>query len=152
MRSTIIIVVGFVFALIVLCNLGHFLIYSPLLGTGISAAYFFAPPKGGTLGRRVATSVHGLSITALYVAFGLCPLPESEIPWPSQGDPNWSAKNVAVIEGTFNLMCLLCVALIVVSLIFFRGPKILHVLQLLNLPVLALTWLGGNLAISGATL
>jgi hypothetical protein len=112
----------------------------------------------------VATSVHGLSITALYVAFGLFPIPESDpnrpghtyftsgIPWPSQDDPNWSAKNAAMIEVTFNLICLLCVALIVISFIFFRGPKKLHLLQLLNFLLLAWTWVLGTFSISGATL
>jgi hypothetical protein len=59
---------------------------------------------------------------------------------------------VAMIEGTFNLMCLLCVALIVISFIFFRGPKKLHLLQLLNFLLLAWTWVLGTFAISGATL
>jgi predicted RND superfamily exporter protein len=152
MRSTLIFAFGFVLALVVLSYRGIFLIYFPLLGIGISAAYFFAPPKGGSLERRLATSAHGLSITALYFAFGLFPLPGCEIPWPAQGEPHWSAKNVAMIEGTFNLMCLLCVALIVISFIFFRGPKKLHLLQLLNFLLLAWTWVLGTFAISGATL
>lgn len=107
---------------------------TPLLGMGISAAYFFASPPGGSFGRRVATSAHGVCITVLFFTADFIA---------------WAGKSNSGFETPYDLAVLLIIVLMVASFIFFQGPKWLHLLQPLNLILLAEAWFFGGLEITG---
>jgi hypothetical protein len=109
--------------------------WAPLLCLGISAAYYFASPQGEPIWRRLTVSAPGALISALYftVMFRF-----------------WGYSNRAPeYEVPFCFMLAVPLCLIVISLILFRGPKALHLLQLLNFIFLAWTWFMGSMAISG---
>jgi hypothetical protein len=114
-----------------------FLVLFPLV---ISAAYFFESPKGESFTRRVTTSAHGISITALYfpLLFG----------WPEHGAPK--------LVVLYDVLLFLSAALIFGALFLYRGPKGLHLLQLLNLLSLAWLWFTASLfeamSVSGVSL
>jgi len=108
--------------------------WTPLVGIGFSYTYFTASPNGESFGRKVVTSAHGASITALYFAAGFV---------------MWAGKSNSLFEGPWDIAGLIVLLLMIVSLSFFRGPKWLHLLQLLNLILLAETWFLGSMVITG---
>jgi len=60
-----------------------------------------------------------------------------------------AGKSSPRFEVPYNTATLLIVFLMVASLVFFRGPKWLHLLQLLNLILLVEAGLLGSMAITG---
>ena len=113
------------------------LYWAPLLGLGVSAAYFLASPKGESLGRRALCSAHGTVIALLYFS----------VMFPDTGDTKTGAPDALAVP--FNVTVLLGLILMVLPLFLFRGSKILHLLQLLNLVLLVWTWVIGGMAVTG---
>jgi hypothetical protein len=107
---------------------------TPLVATAISVAYFLRSGADVSSLRRVATSAHGVVIAVLYVVAMLVAVTRRYN--PALGTP-------------FTLALALPVVLVAVSLLFYRGSRTLHWLQLPNVACLAWTAFMGGMAITG---
>ena len=108
-------------------------IVPPLLAVAISVIYFIKSPRGEPAARRLLASAHGVVIAVLYV--GAISI--------------WLSGNSQRELGTpFLLLLLVPFASIIASFFLFRGPKLIHLLQLVN--VLLLLWTGvvGGIAVT----
>lgn len=106
----------------------------PLLTLGISAIYFAKSPRDQSLTDRIAASAHGASICLIYLAAWLIALTRE------------SAMRFGI---PFLLLLLVPAILITVSFVFFKGPKSLHWLQLVNIACLLWTGFVGGMAVTG---
>ena len=106
---------------------------APVIMILISISYFILARSGSSLARRTLTSAHGFVAAILYIgAFLVWILGHSH-------------RSYAV---PFLLLHFFPLALIVISAIWYRGPKLVHFLQL---PNLAAMWWGifvGSMAIT----
>lgn len=89
---------------------------------GTSAAYFVFDRSGMSLQRRLATSAHGLLAAVLYVSAVSISL--------------YSMKPRPEVANALALLYLLPVALVIASFVWYRGPKSIHLIQLLNVPAM----------------
>src|SRR4051812_36456897 len=92
-------------------------IFPCLLMLGVSVAYFKADATGSSMTRRITTSAHGAVAAALYACSMLIAMASSK-PQPD-----------LAISAT--LLYAVPVSLVIASLATYRGPKRLHMLQLL---------------------
>ena len=100
----------------------------------VSVLYFVRSDAGESLSRRAVTSAHGVTIAALYiVAMAFAVTRRFD---PALGTP-------------FNIALLLPAALIVASLLLYRGSKKIHWLQVPNVACLVWTGFMGGMAITG---
>ena len=108
-------------------------IIPPLLAVVISVIYFKTSPRGEPVARRLLASAHGVAIAVLYV--GAISI--------------WLSGNSQREFGTpFFLLLLVPLASIIASFFIFRGPKLIHLLQLLNLLLLVWTGVVGGIAVT----
>jgi hypothetical protein len=96
----------------------------PLLTAGVSIVYFLSQPRvSAPLTTRLLTSAHGFSIALLYV--GLWVLAGT----PAPADPRSYLP--------LFLLLLVPLALMVASLGWYKGRRLIHLLQLVNLACLS---------------
>lgn len=110
---------------------------APLIAIGISIAYFISSSRQQTLGGRLAASSHGVAIALLYAAAWVVLL---------------SGKSNRSLGSIYAFALLLPVALIVTSFFIYRGNRLIHWLQPVNL--LCLLWIGfaGVMMVTGESL
>jgi len=89
-----------------------------------SVAYFAIDRSGSTLRRRLGTAAHGM-VAALLFGIAVTIQSVSPIPRPE------AAK-------VFFLLWLIPIGLVIASFVWYRGPRIVHTMQLLNVP--AMLW------------
>ena len=107
---------------------------APIMALLVSVLYFVRSDAGESLSRRAVTSAHGVTIAALYiVAMAFAVTRRFD---PALGTP-------------FNIALLLPAALIVASLLLYRGSKKIHWLQVPNVACLVWTGFMGGMAITG---
>jgi len=105
----------------------------PLLAVAISVIYFMTSPRGEPVARRLLASAHGVIIAVLYVGAIYI----------------WLSGNSQREFGTpFLLLLLVPFAAIIASFFFFRGPKLIHLLQLVNILLLLWTGVVGGVAVT----
>jgi hypothetical protein len=110
---------------------------APLLTFAVSIIYFLFSPKSQPLLVRLLASAHGAVIAIIFfLSLTLSNLVE---PSPNFGKP-------------FFIFYLALLALIVASLFLFKGRKIIHGLQVVNLLGLVWTYFIGGMAITGVWL
>lgn len=107
---------------------------APALAFLTSVAYFKSSPKSESLNKRIIVSAHGVVIAALYMV-------AMTIFWAQKADPKF------ITPFLFSMVVPLL--LITVSFIFYRGRKVIHFLQLLNLLCLGWTFFVGSMAVTG---
>lgn len=106
---------------------------APVITASISTAYFWADRSATALVRRFLTSAHGLVAAVIHLAaLGI---------WISGGSRIQYA-------APFVWFHILPAALILLSLVMYKGPKWLHVLQILNVPAMLWGYLIGVMAIT----
>ena len=106
---------------------------APIVMAGISAAYFVADHSNTTLNHRILTSAHGAAAAILnVVALAIWIAGRSQL---SYSVPYLWLHAVPV-------------ALIVVLLVAYRGPKWIHILQLPNLVAMFWGLFVGSMAIT----
>jgi len=107
---------------------------APLLTIAISAAYFFAADPSAGFGRRALWSAHGVAAAVIY--FGAMAV--------------WITGASRPLLGTvFLWLSLLPIALILYSLVGFRGKRLVHVLQVPNLVAIGWGTFIGAMAATG---
>ena len=107
---------------------------APILGAAVSLVYLFSSPRTQQLSFRLLASCAGFLIAVIYcVAFAVARCGLSN---PSFGLP-------------FLLALILPLAAIVLSFRYYRGHKVIHLLQLANVAALLWTALIGGMAITG---
>jgi hypothetical protein len=110
----------------------HYLI--PLLTVSVSTIYFISQPRASApICTRLLTSVHGLSIALIFLVF-------------------WALATTPAARYTSPLVLLLTLvplALFVPSLMWFKGPRLIHLFQLVNVACLSLALLYGALFTGG---
>jgi hypothetical protein len=109
---------------------------APIVMVAISVAYFFCDTRRPAYVQRVVSSAHGLLGSALYVgAMGLF------MADPQEHRPSWGVP--------YALLFLLPLASVVMSFVTFRGNRLIHLLQPINL--LAMVWalFIGAMAVTG---
>lgn len=111
--------------------------FTPLLTPIASVAYFRTSPSSQQLVLRLLASAHGIVITIVFLVGAAFPTIAS--PSPYYGRP-------------FQLMCFLCVVLMATSFFLYRGRKIIHWFQLLNVAGVVATLFIGGMAITGVWL
>jgi hypothetical protein len=105
----------------------------PLLAIAISVVYYMTSPRGAPIARRLFASAHGVIIAVLYV--GAISI--------------WLSGNSRRELGTpFLLLLLVPFASIIASFFLFRGPKLIHLLQLVNILLLLWTGVIGGIAVA----
>ena len=87
-----------------------------------SAAYFIFDRSGMSLQRRIVTSAHGLLAAVLYVTAVSISI--------------YSMKPQPEVADVLMLLYTLPVALVIASFFWYRGPKSIHLIQLLNVPAM----------------
>jgi hypothetical protein len=105
--------------------------------TIVSAVYFYSSPESEKFIQRLATSVHGLVISALFLGallFGRFGNPKHEY------------------GSTYGELCLVPIAIVIYSLWQFRGNKSVHILQAVNILWLGLAFFLGSMAVTGVWL
>jgi len=106
---------------------------APIVMAGISAAYFVADHSDMTLNHRILTSAHGATAAVLnVVALGIWITGLSKLSY----------------SAPFLWLHAVPVTLIVVSLVSYRGPKWIHILQLPNLVAMFWGLFVGSMAIT----
>jgi len=107
---------------------------APILALVISVAYFWASPKSQSLSSRVLASAHGVAIAGLYVG-------AMSIFYANAAKPKYAVPFLVLLAFPAVLMLL--------SFFLYRGPKHVHLLQILNL--LCLGWVAfiGGMAVTG---
>jgi len=110
---------------------------TPMLTPVASVANFLASSSAQHLVVRLLASAHGVLIALVFLVGAA--LPRVASPSPAYG-------------LSYQLMCLLCVVLMAVSFFLFRGRKIVHWFQLLNLAGVVATVFLGGMAITGVWL
>jgi hypothetical protein len=109
---------------------------APLVLIAVSLAYFFGDPRRPAFGARLLASAHGFTGAALYlVALGL-----------HQARPLEYRPYLAL---PYTLLFLLPLVAIIISFFTFRGSRLFHLLQLLNVAALAWAFFVGSMAITG---
>ncbi|MEN6584708.1 MAG: hypothetical protein ABFE02_01475 [Sulfuricella sp.] len=99
-----------------------------------SLVYFRASPSTEPLAHRIAVSLHGAFISVLCIGAVLVGMVGS--PRPELGE-------------TFRLLLFVPIALVVYSFWRFRGKRVVHLLQGINLLWLAFAFFLGGMAVSG---
>jgi hypothetical protein len=93
--------------------------FVPGLPSLISLVYFLASPRTQLLSKRLLTSAHGVSVTALWLIAA-------------------AFYSLHISSGTLGLLFVLLAlgsaSLIMVSLVRYQGPKGLHILVLFEFP------------------
>ena len=107
-----------------------------VLMLGVSALYFFTDPRRPAYGARLVSSAHGLLGAALYLGAMSLHWTRPDDYRPYLGTPYAAAYVLPVLA-------------VVVSLFTYRGPKLVHLVQLIQLPVLAWAWFVGGMAAVG---
>ena len=98
----------------------------------VSFKYFKAEQPNSTLSRKIITSSHGLVLAILYSCATVIAI----------------TGNQSIINGRiYSILNLLPLALIAISFIWYKGPKELHFLQLLLLPLFIVTYFFGLLIV-----
>jgi hypothetical protein len=110
---------------------------TPVIATFVSIIYFFASPRNQSMARRLAASAHGVAISLLYI-FGIYAMP---------AESDYVARQLFWKE--FQVLALISCAMIVATLLLFKGRKITHGLQILNIIALVWTWFLIALAMQG---
>lgn len=100
----------------------------------VSLIYFLASPKSQPMNGRLLASAPGVLIALFYLGAGLVHV--RKLSTPSFGLP-------------FAVMLLLPLGLMLLSFAIFRGPKRVHLLQLVNLVCLFWTFFVGSMAVTG---
>lgn len=106
---------------------------APFITLAVSIAYFRASPSTQRLAARLAASSHGASITVLYLG--------AMAVWLS-GHSN------SAYAGPFAFFLLIPLVLVVVAFFVFRGRKMIHLLQFINVAALAWTFFIGSMAVT----
>ena len=106
---------------------------APIIMFAVSAAYFSAD-REPRVSRRIIASAHGAVAAAIY--FGAVAI-------------HWAGKSRVAFDLPYLALMLIPVALIIASFFKFRGPRIVHVLQFLNVPALVWSLFIGEMAITG---
>jgi hypothetical protein len=101
----------------------------------ISAVYFLLD-RGANWQERLLTAAHGLAATILCVGAFLV----------AHFDPRGYRPYLA---WPYAALYLLPVALVVVSLLRFRGPRVVHILQGPNLAAMLWAFFIGGMAVTG---
>jgi hypothetical protein len=107
---------------------------APLIALSISVVYFLGSRSDDLMSRRFLTSAHGLAMCALYLV-------AMTVSFTRQSNLRYGTS--------FALALLVPLALMVVSLLLYRGNKKLHWLQVPN--AACLVWIGfvGGMAVTG---
>ena len=109
----------------------------PVIALVISIVYFWTSPRSQPLGLRLLASAHGVTICALCllaIAIAAAGKSNYDLGWP------------------YALAMTVPVLLIVTSLFVYRGRKIVHWLQPLNLLCVFWAFVGGGMLVTGETL
>jgi hypothetical protein len=106
----------------------------PLVLMAVSLVYFLSADRTMSFAERLATSSHGAAGAFIYT-----------VAW-AIGSSGYSRS-----EYMAPFVCLFAVpfSLVVASFPYWRGPRMIHLLQLLNLPALFLAFPIGLMAITG---
>jgi hypothetical protein len=107
---------------------------APILALTISLVYFWSSPSTETMSRRLLSSAHGASVAVLYMA-------AMAVFWAHKASPKFGTP--------FLFLLLIPVILVFASFFLYRGPKSVHLLQVLNLACLAWTFFIGSMAVTG---
>lgn len=107
---------------------------TPILTVLISLIYFCTSPKEQRLYIRLAISGHGVAIAVLYVSPILIHRVMTSPP---------TAENI--IHEIWSYFLIVPVILMFFSLLKFRGPLLVHILQIINMMGLAWTFLLGSM-------
>lgn len=100
----------------------------------VSVSYYLGSPRTETVTHKWLVSLHGVSISALCLAAVLV---------GGFGNPqqeNWPL---------FGFLCLAAALLVVYAVVRFRGRKLLHGLQLINILWLVFAVVLGRMAVTG---
>lgn len=107
---------------------------APILGVGVSLVYLFTSPRTQPLPLRLLASCAGLLIAVIYCAvFGVALFRIS-----SQG-----------FGLPFLFLLVLPLGAIALSFRYYRGSRVIHSLQLVNVAVLIWTAFIGGMAVTG---
>lgn len=114
----------------------HFLEFwgAPIFSVLVSGIYFRSSPSSVPLRMRLFASAHGIAIASLYfVAMGI-----------------WRSGTSRASYG-IPFLCLLTIPLVLIGVSFFcfRGSRLLHLLQIVNLLCLVWTAFIGSMAVTG---
>lgn len=110
----------------------------PIVMVAISALYFHLDRRQGELRDRILSSIHGALGTVLYLG--------AMAVWKITG-----AHHPGAVEP-FLLCYVAPLASVSYALFRFRGPKTIHLLQVINIAALLWTGLVGAMAIKGTWL
>jgi thiosulfate reductase cytochrome b subunit len=108
-------------------------LWAPLLAAGVSVVYFQSS-KNPRKSERIATSLHGAVLAALYL--GALAVHRFGISHPAFGNAFW-------------LSLLVPAGLAFYSLASFRGNKQVHFLQLAHLLAALWIWFVGTMSVTG---
>lgn len=108
-------------------------LWAPLVAASVSVVYFQSS-KSPRKSERIATSIHGAVLAALY--FGALAVHSFGISNPALGRAFWLSL---LVPG----------GLAVYSLASYRGNKQVHFLQLANLLAALWIWFVGTMAVTG---
>lgn len=100
----------------------------------IGVVYFYADAPRQSVSRRLLASAHGVTISLLYCGAWVLYL---------------THRADETLARPFAQIMVLPLALIAVALFAFRGPRIVHLLQVINLLCLLWVWLRGSVVITG---
>ena len=84
----------------------------------VSVIYFCASPKTQNLSTRLLASAHGVSIVIIFLGAFLI---------------SYFCKSQEMSDLIYEILMAVPVSLIIISFFLFRGSKIIHLLQLVNL-------------------
>lgn len=107
---------------------------APLLSVFARVVYFRKSDPSQPLKRRLLASAHGVVMAVIY--FGALTV-------------FWSHHARDSFARPFALTLFIPPALILLSFAIYRGPRAVHLLQLVNIFALALTFLIGGMAVTG---
>jgi hypothetical protein len=108
--------------------------FVPALSIFVSVIYFRNSPKDQSLSRRLLVSAHGIILAAIFIG--------AIVVWQIG-----SAR--ASLGAPFAITLIVPLVLTVATFIWFRGPRYIHAIQVVNLFCLAATFFVGGMAITG---
>lgn len=107
---------------------------APVLAAAVSGLYFAASPRAEPLRKRVLVSAHGAAIALLYVLAWIVLI---------------TGRSNLRLGTPFLLLLILPVLLITLSFAFYRGRKVVHWLQIINMVCLLWTGFVGTMLVTG---
>jgi hypothetical protein len=111
-----------------------YVLVAPALAAAVSGVYFVASPRAEPLRNRILASAHGATIALLYVLAWIVLI---------------SGQSNLRLGTPFSFLLLLPLFLIIVSFFFYRGRKVVHWLQIINVVCLLWTGFTGIMLVTG---